>query len=84
MFRSISEQNQLISIDVADAILYTENAIHVKKATAARYPKAVEATNLRAAHLYNITFSAVRDNFAIVGLLPAIEVRDCSDPFVKC
>lgn len=64
----------MISIEAADGILYTENAVYEKKATDTSFPKTFEAQYIRAAHLYNITFSAVRDNFAIAGLLPIIEV----------
>lgn len=70
-----------MTVEAADGILYTENAIHKKKATNTRYPKAIEAENLRAAHAYNIAFGAVRENFAIAGLLPAIEVKRSFPPF---
>lgn len=65
----------MISIEAADGILYTENAIHENNASDTNYPNAIEAGNIRAAHIYNIGFAGVRENFSIAGLLPIIEVR---------
>lgn len=64
----------MISAYAADGILHTENAIWKEKVAGTFYPKKIEAEYIRAAHLYNITFSAVRENFAIAGLLPVIDV----------
>lgn len=64
-----------MSVEAADGILYTENAIHENNATDSNYPKTIEAANIRAAHIYNVGFGGVRENFAIAGLLPVIEVR---------
>lgn len=69
----------MISIEAADGILYTENVIFENKAIDRNYPKAIEAGNIRAAHIYNIGFGGVRENFAIAGLLPIVEVRDHSN-----
>lgn len=39
-----------------------------------KYPTALESKCVRAAHLYNITYPHVRENLAISGLLPLVQV----------
>lgn len=65
----------MISADVADGILYTEHAVYENETMNVEYPVVVIAGHVRAAHIYNITFSAMRQNFAIAGLLPMIQVK---------
>lgn len=67
-------QNQLISIEVADGIFWTEHKVYADKTKDTDYPKIVTAEHIRAAHIYNITFTAMRQNFAIAGLLSSIQV----------
>lgn len=64
----------MISFEAADGIFYTEMAVYEKKVIDSSFPRTIDTQYIRAAHLYNITFSAVRENFAIAGLLPMIEV----------
>lgn len=66
----------MIDGDTADGILYTEHAVYENGMLNVEYPVAVVvAGHIRAAHIYNITFSAMRQNFAIAGLLPLIQVK---------
>lgn len=60
---------------VADGILYTENNVRENGTTDVEYPVVLVARYVRAAHIYNIAFSAIRHNFAISGLLPIINVK---------
>lgn len=69
--------------EAADGILHTEHATYENKSTDTRFPKTIEAKYIRAAHLYNITFSAVRENFAIAGLQPMIEVKNRQIPILQ-
>lgn len=77
IFNSINfvfKQGGLISVKQADAIFYTEKIYHD--------PRSIEqlpllsinrfyANNIRAAHIYNIVYSHVLQNFEIAGLLSA-------------
>lgn len=60
---------------MADGILCTEHAVYENATMNVEYPIVVVAGHIRAAHIYNITFSAMRQNFAIAGLLPIIQVK---------
>lgn len=64
----------LISLDEADGILYTESKVYANETMSVMHPIALVANHVRAAHIYNITFSHVRQNFAIAGLLSFVQV----------
>ncbi|XP_031625913.1 uncharacterized protein LOC116342439 [Contarinia nasturtii] len=68
-------KNGLISIEEADGILYTESMVYANVAANVEYPAVLVPKYVRAAHLYNITFAHVRNNFAIAGLLS--HVQEC-------
>lgn len=65
----------MIGAEEADGILYTEIKVCDNKTVDVKYPTALESKNVRAAHIYNITFSHVRENFAIAGLISLVEVQ---------
>lgn len=60
---------------MADGILCTEHEVYENGTMNTEYPVVPVACHVRAAHIYNIVFSAMRQNFAISGLLPTIQVR---------
>lgn len=68
------KQNKLIAIEEADGILYTEKKVYDNETMNVEYPTVLNAKYVRAAHLYNVTFSHVRHCFAIAGLLSDVEV----------
>lgn len=68
-------QNGLIAAEAADGILYTESMVLANATSNVDYPSVVVSKNVRAAHLYNITFGGIRQNFSIAGLLPYIQVK---------
>lgn len=59
----------------ADGILFTENTIFNNEIGDVEHPKVLTAQNIRAAQIYNIAFTYVRENFAIAGLLSHIQVK---------
>lgn len=65
----------MINVNAADGILYTEYEVYENRTANIDYPTVVVAGHIRAAHMYNITFSTMRQNFAIAGLLPIIQVN---------
>lgn len=64
----------MIGENEADGILYTEHMVYEAEISDPAYPKVLMAKNVRAAHLYNVAFSHVRQNFAIAGLLTSVQV----------
>lgn len=70
-----TSQNELMTVEVADGILYTEYVVCTNETMNTQYPVTVVASDVRGAHMYNIVFSAMRQNFAISGLLPIIQVN---------
>ncbi|XP_055310152.1 uncharacterized protein LOC129573547 [Sitodiplosis mosellana] len=66
-------KGELIGTEEADGILYTESMVYANATSNVEYPIAVVSKNVRAAHLYNITFGSIRQNFSIAGLLPYIQ-----------
>lgn len=74
LFLIFNSQNRLISTKSADGILYTEHRISKNETAIVSYPARLDAEYVRAAHIYSIGFSAVRENFGMAGLLPAIQV----------
>lgn len=65
----------MIGIDEADGILYTENMVLAKATLNTNFPAVLKSEYVRAAHIYNIAFGYVRQNFAVAGLLPHIQVK---------
>ncbi|XP_055306558.1 uncharacterized protein LOC129570859 [Sitodiplosis mosellana] len=63
----------LIGENEADGILYTEHKVYANEILDAAYPTVLTAKHVRAAHLYNVAFSYVRQNFAIAGLLQSVQ-----------
>lgn len=70
----ISFQFGLITIEQADGILYTEHKVYANETLNIGYPTALVTQHVRAAHIYNISFSHVRQNFAIAGLVSYVKV----------
>ncbi|XP_055323806.1 uncharacterized protein LOC129578759 [Sitodiplosis mosellana] len=66
-------KKDLIGAEEADGILYTEKKILDNKTTDVKYPATLKSKCVRAAHIYNITFSHVRENFAIAGLISLVQ-----------
>lgn len=60
---------------MADGILYTEHVVYENGMANVVNPVVVVAGHIRAAHIYNIIFSAMRQNFSIAGLLPIVQVK---------
>lgn len=69
----------MIGSEEADGILFSEKKIHDNEQITVKYPTGFESKCVRAAHMYNITFSHVRENFAIAGLLPLVKVWFAKD-----
>lgn len=61
-------------MEEADGILYTETMVMEKRNENVNPGPVLTPKYVRAAHIYNITFSHVRENFAIAGLLPLVKV----------
>ena len=59
------EQNGLINIEQADAILDTELKYFDRQYQNVLCPKLILPHNIRAGQIYNIIFSHIRENFAI-------------------
>lgn len=72
----VFKQERLLSEVEAGGILCTEYKIFKRKSIETAYPDVLDAQYVRAAHKYNITFSHVRENFAVAGLLSEIEVKN--------
>lgn len=72
------QQGKLISVDEADGILYTEIMVNDEQTKNINVSSTMTLTPnyVRAAHIYNITFPHVRENFSIAGLLPLVEVKN--------
>ncbi|XP_055310149.1 uncharacterized protein LOC129573544 [Sitodiplosis mosellana] len=66
-------KNKLIGTAEADGILHTECMVLANTTSNVQYPVALNPEYVRAAHIYNITFEHVRQNFSIAGLLPHIQ-----------
>ncbi|XP_031633299.1 uncharacterized protein LOC116347044 [Contarinia nasturtii] len=63
----------LIGAEEADGILYTEKIVRNSETIDMKYPTGFESKCVRAAHIYNITYSHVQENFAIAGLLSLVQ-----------
>lgn len=61
----------------ADAILYTEKMYHAGNIEEVDRSEQFWGVNMRAAHVYNIAFTHVRQNFAIAGLLSEGFLKVC-------
>lgn len=66
----------MIDVLQADAILYTEMIFSYQSPSDIEYPTKIDPKHIRAAHIYNIAFTHVRQNFEIAGLLPLHQVWD--------
>lgn len=66
----VRPQNELLSVEEADGIHITIDNWLGKNVEPSEYEDPLVPRYIRAAHIYNITFSHVRRNFAIAGLLP--------------
>lgn len=73
---SLIQQNGFLDVKTSDGILYTANKVYSKNMGNVTHPDALVAAYVRAAHIYNIAFSDIRQNFAIAGLLKFIQVRN--------
>lgn len=69
-----SLQNKLLSIAEADGILYTESKVYSNETSHVGHPTVLVSKFVRAAHIYNIVFSHIRQNFAISGLVSFVQV----------
>lgn len=65
----------MIDIEAADGILYTENMVFANATLNVEYPVVLKSKYVRAAHIYNIAFSHMRQNFSMAGLLSLIQVK---------
>lgn len=70
----LSFQFGLITVEQADGILYTEHKVYANETLNVGYPTALVTQHVRAAHIYNISFSHVRQNFVIAGLDSYVKV----------
>lgn len=68
-------QNGMIDTEEADGILYTENMVFANATLNVEYPIVLKSKYVRAAHIYNIAFGHVRQNFSMAGLLLLIQVK---------
>ncbi|XP_055309988.1 uncharacterized protein LOC129573498 [Sitodiplosis mosellana] len=63
-------KNGLIDVCEADCILYTEVRSLEDSRKRVKYPTKINPNHIRVAQIYNISFTNVRQNFEIAGLLP--------------
>lgn len=64
-----------MSVEEADGILYTEIKVNANETMNVAYPTVLKSRYVRAAHIYNIIFSHIRQNFAIAGFASSIQVQ---------